>query len=196
MNRRFAVFALSLAAAAPLPAQIESNPFAAPSTLPYQAPPFDKIKDGDFQPAIEEGMTRELAEIQAIANSAEGPTFANTIEPMERSGSMLRRVQRVFGSVTQANTNPTLQKIQSEEAPKLAAHRDAIFLDPKLFARVKTIYDQRASMKDAESIRLVERYYRDFVRSGAQLSEADKTTLRALNKEASQLTTDYRKRVP
>src|SRR5438105_4961832 len=196
MKRQLAILAAILSVAIPLAAQTESNPFAAPSTLPFQAPPLDKIKDSDFQPAIEEGMRRELAEVETIASSAEPPTFANTIEAMERTGGMLRRAQRVFGALTQSNTNPTLQRIQSEEAPKLAAHRDAIYLNPKLFARVKAIYDARATRQlDAESNYLVERYYRDFVRSGALLSDADKTTLRALNKEQSQLTTEYRKRV-
>ena len=180
----------------PALAVAQTNPFSSPSPLLFQAPQFDKITDADFQPAIEEGMKQHLAEIEAIANSSDAPTFANTVEAMERSGAMLTRVQRVFGGLTQSNTNPTLQKIQSEEAPKLSGHRDAIYLNPKLFARVKAIYDQRASLKlDPESNRLVERYYRDFVRSGALLSEADKTTLRALNKESSQLTTDFRKRV-
>jgi peptidyl-dipeptidase Dcp len=187
-------FLIAIAIAASAHAQ--TNPFSAPSPLLFQAPQFDKITDADFQPAIEEGMKQHLAEVEAIANSADAPTFDNTIVAMERTGAMLTRVQRVFGSLTQANTNPTLQKIQTEEAPKLAAHRDAIFLNPKLFARVKAIYDQHATLHlDPESNRLVERYYRDFVRSGALLSDADKTTLRALNKEQSQLTTEYRKRV-
>ncbi len=174
----------------------ETNPFYAPSTLPYQAPPFDKIKDSDYQPAIEEGMKQELAEMEAIANSSEPPTFANTIEAMERTGALLRRVQRVFGGLAQSNTNPTIQKVQSEEAPKLAAHRDAIYLNPKLFARVKAVYDQRDALKlDAEQKQLVERDYRDFVRAGALLSEADKTAMRALNKEQSTLTNDFRKKV-
>src|SRR5947208_5290498 len=174
MKRFLTTFALFLAAL-PLAAQ---DPFAKPSPLQFQAPQFDKIKDSDFQPAIEEGMKQELADVDAIANSSDAPTFANTIEAMEKSGAMLRRVQRVFGALTQSNTNPTLQKIQSEEAPKLAAHRDAIYLDPKLFARVKTIYDQRSSLNlDPESKQLVERNYLEFVRSGALLSDADKTTL-------------------
>ncbi|PYQ50170.1 MAG: dipeptidyl carboxypeptidase II [Acidobacteria bacterium] len=182
--------------AIPMAAQIESNPFAKPSALQFEAPAFNKISDADYQPAIEEGMKRELAEIEAIANSTDPPTLANTIEAMERSGALLRRVQRVFGAMTQANTNPTLQKIQAEEAPKLSAHRDAIYLNPKLFARVKAIYDQRASLNlDPESKQLVERYHRDFVRAGALLSDADKATLTALNSEQSKLTTDYRKRV-
>ncbi|HEX9161766.1 MAG TPA: M3 family metallopeptidase, partial [Thermoanaerobaculia bacterium] len=161
---------------------------------PYQAPQFDKINDADFQPAIEEGMRQELAEIESIASSPEPPAFANTIEAMERSGALLRRVQRVFGGLAQSNTNPTLQKTQSELAPKLAAHRDAIFLNPKLFARVKAVYGERANL-NGEARQLVERDYREFVRAGALLSDADKTTLRALNKEQSQLTTQYRNKV-
>jgi len=193
--KRLTTLALLLIAA-PIAAQFESNPFAKPSALQFEAPAFNKISDADYQPAIEEGMKRELAEIEAIANIAEAPTFANTIEAMERSGALLRRVQRVFGAMTQANTNPTLQNIQADEAPKLSAHRDAIYLNPKLFARVKAIYDQRAAVNlDAESKRLVERAYRDFVRAGALLADADKAALTALNTEQSKLTTDYRKRV-
>ncbi|HEX7680080.1 MAG TPA: M3 family metallopeptidase, partial [Thermoanaerobaculia bacterium] len=173
-----------------------ANPFFEKSSLPFQAPPFDRIKDSDFQPAMEEGMKRELAEVEAIANNPEAPTFANTIEAMERSGEMLRRVQRVFGGLTQSNTNPTLQKTQAALAPKQAAHRDAINLNPKLFARIKSLYDRRESLGlDAESKFLVERYYRNFVRSGAQLNEADKTALRALNQEQSKLTNQFRDRV-
>jgi peptidyl-dipeptidase Dcp len=195
MRKHFVIAVLSLTVAVSAQAA-ESNPFLTPSTLPYQAPPFDKIKDADFQPAIEEGIKRQLSEVETIANSSDAPTFANTIEAMERSGDLLRRVQRVFGGLTQSNTNPTLQKVQSEEAPKLAAHRDAIYLNPKLFARVKAIYDQRSSMNlDAESQRLAERSYRDFVRAGALLSDADKTALRALNKEQSQLTNQFRNKI-
>ena len=174
----------------------EANPFAQPSSLPFHAPPFDKIIDGDYQPAIEEGMKRELAEAEAIANSPEPATFANTIEAMERRGELLDRVSAVFFGMTSSNTNPTLIKVQSEEAPKLAAHHDTIFLNEKLFARVKAIYDQRASLNlapDAEY--LTERYYRDFVRAGALLSPADKETLRALNKEQAQLTDQFRNKV-
>jgi peptidyl-dipeptidase Dcp len=173
-----------------------TNPFFEKSTLPFEAPPFDRIKDSDYQPAIEEGMKRELAEVQAIANNPNAPTFANTIEAMEKTGDLLRRVQRVFGGMTQSNTNPTLQKIQSAVAPKAAAHRDAINLDPKLFARIKSIYDSRnKSGLDAEQKFLAERYYKNFVRSGAQLNDADKTALRALNQEQSKLTTQFRDRV-
>jgi peptidyl-dipeptidase Dcp len=173
-----------------------ANPFLTASPLPFQAPPFDRIKDADYQPAIEEGMKRQRAEIDAIANDPAAPTFGNTLEAMERSGALLTRVSKVFFNLTQSNTNDTLQKIETEEAPKLAAHQDAIFMDPKLFARVKTLYDTRASLGlDPEATFLVDRYYRNFVRAGARLSDPDKTTLRALNEEESKLTTDFRQRV-
>ena len=165
-----------------------SNPFYAPSTLPFHAPPFDKIKDEDFQPAIEAGIAQQQAEIQAIANSPELPTFKNTIVAMEKTGQLLDRVNAVFNGVTGANTNPTLQNVKTIEAPKLAAHQDFILLNTKLFARIAAIYKQRASLKlDAESLRLVEHDYDDFVHAGANLSETEKTELRKLNEEASSL---------
>lgn len=174
----------------------ETNPFFVESSLPFHAPPFDKIKDSDYQPALEEGMKRQIIEAEAIANSADAPTFANTIVAMERSGDLLTRVSKVFFGLAQANTNPTIQKVQSEEAPKLAAHQDKIYLNPKLFARVKSIYERRdASGLDAESKYLVERYYRTFVRSGALLSDADKAKLSALNQEEAKLTTEFRHKV-
>ena len=183
-----------LLCASTLFAQTTTNPFFTESTLPFQAPPFDKIHDADYQPAIEEGMKQNLATIEKIANDPAPPTFANTVEAMEKSGRLLARVQRVFGAMSQSNINPTLQKVQSEEAPKLAAHRDAIYLDPKLFARVKTVYEKRASL-NPEQKHVAERYYRDFVRAGALLPDAEKEKLRALNKEQSKLTTDFRKKV-
>jgi peptidyl-dipeptidase Dcp len=192
MNRRLSVVLFLSAALSAGVAAAQTNPFFAPSTLPFQAPPFDKIKDSDFKPALEEGMKRQLAEIEAIANNGEAPTFANTIEAMERSGDLLTRTSKVFFAIVQANTNETLQKVEAEESPKLAAHLDAIYLDPKLFARVKALYDARQSSGlDTESKFLLERYYRNFVRAGALLSEADKKTLRALNQEESKLNTEF-----
>ena len=168
------------------------NPFFAPSTLPFQAPPFDKIKDSDYQPAIEAGMAEELKEMQAIANNPAPPTFENTIVAMEKSGQLSQRVQSAFFSVTAANTNDELQKVRSIEAPKLAAHRDAIYLDAKLFQRVTAVYKQRASLKlDPESLRLVEYIYDEFVHAGANLSEADKTALKKLNEEVATLTNTF-----
>jgi len=138
------------------PAFGPSNPFYAPSTLPFHAPPFDKIHDSDYQPAIEAGMAQQRVEMNAIANDQAAPTFENTIVAMERSGQLLTRVMGVFGGVTAANTNPDLQKVQEIEAPKLAAHQDAINLDSKLFARVTKLYEQRATLKlDVEQLRRV-----------------------------------------
>jgi peptidyl-dipeptidase Dcp len=165
-----------------------ANPFYAPSTLPFHAPPFDKIKDDDFQPAIEAGMAQQQAEIQAIADNTAAPTFDNTIVAMEKSGLLFDRATAAFYGVTGANTNPTLQQIKTIEAPKMAAHQDFIFLNTKLFARVAAIYKQRATLNlDPESVRLVERYYDDFVHAGANLSEDEKTQLRKLNEEISSL---------
>ncbi|HVR38668.1 MAG TPA: M3 family metallopeptidase [Thermoanaerobaculia bacterium] len=181
----------------PAPAALSaSNPFFAPSPLQDQAPLFDKIKDSDYQPAFEEGMRQNLADMERIAHDPQAPTFANTIEAMERSGALLTRVAKVFFNLTASNTNDALQKVEAEMAPKLAAHQDAISLNPALFARVKAIYDQRDSLGlDTESKTLVERYYRNFVRAGALLNEADKTKLRALNQEESTLTTQFREKV-
>jgi peptidyl-dipeptidase Dcp len=169
-----------------------TNPFYAPSALPFQAPPFDKIKDADYQPAIEAGMAQQRKEIQAIADNPAPPTFENTIVAMEKTGQLLHRVSNVFDAVTSANLNPTLQKVKDIEAPKLAAHRDAIFLDPKLFQRVSAIYGQRASLQlDPESLRLLEFEYKKFVHSGANLSPADKEKLKKLNEEESTLSTAF-----
>ena len=169
-----------------------SNPFYAPSTLPFHAPPFDKIKDEDYQPAIEAGMAEELSEIQAIADNPAPPTFENTLVAMEKTGRLLQRARAAFGAVTGANTNPLLQKVRTEEAPKQAAHHDAIYLNAKLFARVAAVYQQRATLKlDGEAPRLLEVSYDNFVRSGANLSEADKTELKKLNEEISTLSNRF-----
>src|ERR1700751_695889 len=131
-----------------------SNPFYAPSTLPFQAPPFDKIKDEDYHPAIEAGMAEQLSEIQAIADNPAAATFDNTIVAMEKAGQLFQRAMAAFRAVAGANTNPVLQKVRTAEAPKLAAQRDAIYLNAKLFARVASLYQQRATLKlDPESLR-------------------------------------------
>ena len=169
-----------------------TNPFYAPSALPFEAPPFDRIKDSDFQPAIEAGIAQQQSEIEAIANNSAVPTFDNTIVALEKSGRLLDRVMAAFHGVTGANTNPTLQDIRTQEAPKLAAHQDFIYLNTKLFERIGVIYKERSSLKlDAESLRLVERYYANFVHAGANLSEADKVELKKFNEEASNLTTAF-----
>ncbi len=169
-----------------------SNPFYAPSTLPFHAPPFDKIKDTDYLPAIEAGIEQNIAENQAIANNPEPPTFENTFVAMEKSGRLVDRAMSAFDGVSGADMNPTLQKTQDEIAPKLAAMQDAILLNPKLFARVENIYNERHSLKlNPESLRLVEYDYQQFVRAGARLSNPDKEKLKKLNEEEANLTTTF-----
>jgi peptidyl-dipeptidase Dcp len=169
-----------------------SNPFYAKSTLPYQAPPFDRIHDADYQPAIEAGMAEQRREMKAIAENPAAPTFENTIVAMEKSGQLFSRVMAVFNGITGANTNPTLQGVQDAMAPKLAAHQDAIYLDAKLFARVKAVYTQREKLGlTAEGKRLVEVDYREFVHAGANLSDADKAKLKKLNEEESTLENNF-----
>ena len=169
-----------------------SNPFYSPSTLPFHAPPFDRIKDEDFQPAIEAGMAQQEAEILSIANNPDAPTFDNTIVAMEKSGQLFDRVLEVFEGVAGANTNPTLQQIRTVEAPKFAAHEDFIYLNTKLFARIAAVYKQRAALKlDPESLRLLDFDYKKFVHAGANLSEADKTELKKLNEELSTLSNTF-----
>jgi peptidyl-dipeptidase Dcp len=172
----------------------DANPFARPSPLLYRAPPFDKIRNADYQPAIEQGMRLQREEWHAIAKEASPPTFDNTIVALERSGALLLRVNRAFNAVVGANTNDTLQQVQTEEAPKLAAHSDALFLDPQIFRRVQLVYDQRTSLAPEQKT-LVERYRRDFVRAGAQLSERDKDRLRKLNQEEATLSTDFQNKL-
>ncbi|MGB8834010.1 MAG: peptidyl-dipeptidase Dcp, partial [Candidatus Sulfotelmatobacter sp.] len=169
-----------------------NNPFYAASPLPFQAPPFDKIKDSDYQPAIEAGMAQQREEVRAIADNSAVPTFENTFVALEKSGQLFNRVMNVFNGVTNANLNPVLDKVQQEEAPKLAAHQDAIFLDAKLFSRVEAVYKERESLKlDPESLRLIEYYHKLFIHSGANLSDVDKAELKKLNEEESTLSTAF-----
>ena len=168
------------------------NPFYAPSSLPYQAPPFDQILDEHYQPAIEVGMAQQQAEILAIADNPAPPTFDNTIVAMEQSGRLFSRVLAVFSSVAGANTNPTLQQLKAVLAPKFAAHGDTIVLNSRLFARIAALYQQRATLNlDPESLHLLEHTYAEFVHSGANLSDADKIELRKLNEESSTLSNTF-----
>jgi peptidyl-dipeptidase Dcp len=173
-----------------------ANPFYAASTLPYEAPPYDKIKDADYEPAMLAGMEQERREMRAIADNPAPATFENTFVAMEKSGELLNRVQAAFSGVTGANTNPTLEQVQTEMAPKFAAHTDAIYLDPKLFARVKAVYDKRAALGlKGEDLRLVEVVHERFVHAGANLSEADKAKLKELNGEESKLTNGFNRKL-
>jgi peptidyl-dipeptidase Dcp len=190
------------AAAAPVPpaaapaALDASNPFAKVSTLPFHYPAFDKIRDEHFKPAFEAGMREHLREVAAIAASRAAPTFDNTIVAMERSGQLLARVSTTFSNLQSANTNDNLDAIDREMSPKLAAHQDAIYMNDRLWQRVKSLYDKRAALHlDAESKHLLERYHRDFVRAGAQLSSADKDKLKAYNGEIASLQSTFAQNV-
>jgi peptidyl-dipeptidase Dcp len=172
------------------------NPFYAVSTLPFQAPPFDKIKDTDYQPAIEAGIADQQREIQAIVDNPAPPDSANTIVAYEKSGQLLRRVRSAFNGVSEADTNPALQAVDKAETPKLTAAEDAIVLNPKLFSRVQAIYKQRDTVHlDAQQKRLVEVMYDRFVHAGANLNEADKTRLKEINGQLSVLSNSFRDRL-
>ncbi len=205
--------AVALAASAPLHAQ-DSAPapvnapapstaapssgaiFSADSPLPFHYPQFDRITDADFAPAFDAGMAAQLKEVEAIANSSDKPTFDNTIVAMEKSGRTLDRATTVFFNLVGTDTNPAREKLRSDYSAKFSAHGDAIRLNPELFARIKTLYDGRAQLGlDAEGVRLVEKTYEDFVRSGAALSEKDKARIREINTEASKLGTQFSQNV-
>src|SRR5689334_642852 len=173
-----------------------TNPLLKESALPFHFPQFDKIKNEDFKPAMEAGMREQLKEIEPIANNSAKATFDNTIVALEKTGRLLDRAERTFDNLNACNTNPELQKIDKEMAPKLAAHRDTIHLNAKLFARVKELYDNRDKLGlDPESAYLLERYYKDFVRAGAKLSDADKEKLKKINGELATLQTDFEQNV-
>jgi peptidyl-dipeptidase Dcp len=183
-------------AALPVFAQVGANPFSVPSTLPFAAPRFDLIKDSDYEAGFEAGMHQELTEVDAIANDPRPPTFDNTIVAMERMGRMLERVDAAFSVEVEANTNPVLDRVQTREAPRLAAQQDAIDLNAQLFARVKSIYDQRSSLQlDPESLQLLTVTYERFVHAGANLADQDKARLKQINKTIAELTTSFRQKL-
>lgn len=168
------------------------NPLLQESNLPYQAPPFDKIEIVDFLPAFKVGMEQQLEEIDSITGIDVAPTFENTFVALEKSGQLLSRVQQAFNILTGANTNPELQEIHKEVAPLLAAHYDAIHLNEKLFEQIKTIYDKRKVLDlEPEDLRLVEYYYDQFVRAGANLPKETKARLKEINKKLASLSTQF-----
>lgn len=173
-----------------------SGPFAAPSPLELNYPQFDKIKDSDFAPAFNAGMAQQLAEIDAIANNPEKPSFQNTIVAMEKSGQILDRATNVFFNLLGTDKNDARDALQTEYAPKFSAHRDSITLNPKLFARIKSLYDARATLGlDAVDQRLLEKRYEDFVRGGAALTDAQKAQIRDINTQLSKLGTQFSQNV-
>ncbi|MBW3164664.1 M3 family metallopeptidase [Ferrimonas balearica] len=181
------------AEAAPQVAQLpDSNPLKNASTLQYQAPDFSRITDEHFKPAFEVGMAQHMAEIEAIANNPEAPTFENTLVAMEKSGALLSRAASVFYNLSSSTSNDARRALETEMGPKFAEHQDNVYLNAKLFERVKAIYDHRAELGlDAESIRLTEVTYEQFVRAGADLSPEQKLKVRELNKKLSELTNQF-----
>lgn len=173
------------------PGRDAGNPFLSPSRLPFGFPDFTAITDEHYLPAFEAGMAEQRAEVEAIVGSG-APSFGNTIEALERSGRLLDRVSRVFFTRAGAHTSDRVEEIRAEVAPKLAAHADAIALDPRLFGRIAELYERRGALGlDQESLRLLERRHTIAVRAGAQLADADQERLRALNAELSTLVTRF-----
>ena len=168
------------------------NPFAADSTLPFKAPPFDRIRIEHYQPAFHVGMKQQLAEIEEIAGNAERPTFSNTIDAFEKSGRLLNRVQQVFFNMMSSHTNDDLQNIQAEMAPLLAAHSDNIKLNRELFARIENLYESRADLDlTDEQQQVLKRHYENFVRAGAKLNDDQQNRIRSYNEQLSMLETKY-----
>ena len=180
-------------ASAALPA---SNPFAKPSTLPFEAPDFSRIKDSDYLPALLAGMAQQKAEVTAIANQKAVPTFGNTVVQMERSGTLLERTNLAFQAVNGANTNDTLQATDTKTSPLIAAHNDFIYLNQKLFQRFKYLHDHQAELNlNPEQAKLLDVYYKQFVHAGAQLPPAKQAQLRAMNKQLSTLQTAFNQKL-
>ncbi|WP_306359746.1 M3 family metallopeptidase [Nocardia sp. CC227C] len=171
------------------------NPFFERSPLPYELPVFAEIADEHYLPAFERGMAEQLAEVAAITVTDGEPTFADTIEALERSGALLTRVSNVFFNVASADATERIEAIEAEISPRLAAHRDAIHLDPALFARIESLYERRDALGlDAEQARLLEQYHIRFVRAGARLDAAGQNRLRELNAELATAATEFGQR--
>ena len=185
----FAAPAKTAASSTALPA---SNPFAKPSTLYLQTPDFSKIKDSDYLPALMAGMAEQKREVAQIANNPAPPTFNNTLVPLERSGQLLERAALAFFAVSGANTNDTLQDIETKTSPLLAAHNDYIYLNRPLFARVKSLHDNQAGLNlNPEQAKLLDVYYKQFIKAGAQLSPEKQTQLKQMNERLSTLSTEF-----
>jgi peptidyl-dipeptidase Dcp len=193
MKKLFAFSIMLFAVSLNLHAQLQpSNPFYSTSTLPYQAPALDKIKNADIKAALEEGMKQQLAEIGRIADNPDAPTFDNTLTAFEKTGLLLQRARAVFQLLTGANSDPELLKIAEQEAPRFAANNDAIFLNGKLFKRFDALYNKRDQLRsDPESRRLLEYYKQQFDMAGATLPDSAKTRLREINQSLASLSAQF-----
>ncbi len=168
------------------------NPFFESYSTPHGTIPFDKIKTEHYEPAIREGISRHNAEIEAIINNPEAPTFANTIVPYEKSGKLLDHTGNVFGNLLSAETNDEMQELAKTIMPLLSEHSNNITLNEKLFARIKAVYDQKDQANlTPEQNKLLEKIYNSFVRRGANLEGEAKEKYRALSKEISLLTLQF-----
>ena len=168
------------------------NPLLKPYDTPFGVPPFDKIQNRHYLPAFREGIQQQKAEVQAILDNPEAPTFANTIEAMEKSGQLLNQVSYLFFNLREANTNDSLNAIAEEIMPEITAHSDGINLNEQLFARIKTVYDnQDKENLTTEQKMVLQKYYNNFVRGGANLSPTDKETLKKINGELALLSLKF-----
>ena len=174
----------------------KNNPLLQPSTLQLQYPQFDRVEVGHYRPAFQQGMAQHLEEIEAITRQPGWPTFVNTLERLEASGQLLDRVARVFYALRSAHTNDDLNEVETEIAPLLSAHQDSIYLNADLFARINHVYRQRRNLGlNEEEIHLVEETRDAFIRAGAELNDADKERLKAINKELAELSTQFSQNV-
>jgi len=180
----------------PAEATAADNPFFSEYDTTFKVPPFDLIKPEHFIPAYEKGMEQQKAEIEKLVNNPEAPTYDNTIVALDRSGKLLSEVSRIFSGLSGANTNDELKAIQKQMAPRLAAHRDEISLNKKLFERIKAVYDQRDGLNlNDEQMYLLENLYKRYVRSGANLNDEDQTKLKEINQELSKLAVQFSQNV-
>src|SRR6185437_12295153 len=169
-----------------------SNPFAKPSTLPFQTPDFSRIKSSDYLPALLAGMAQQKREVTKIANNPAPPTFDNTVAAMEMTGLLLERAQLAFSAVNGANTDDTLQATDTKTAPLFAAHNDFIYLNAKLFQRFKYLHDHQAGLNlNPEQAKLLDVYYKQFVHAGAELPPAKQAELKVINKRLSSLSSAF-----
>ena len=197
MNRKFlSVIALSIMTLASCTSNNKpvatENPFLSDYGTPYEVPAFDKIQSEHYLPAFEEGMKQQKAEIDVIVKNRATPDFQNTILAYDKSGALLNKVGGVFFNLMECMSNDEMQNIAAEIMPKMSAHGDEIAMNPLLFEKVKYVYDNRHNMNlDDQQIRVVEKYYSDFIRSGAGLNETDKETLKGINERLSLLSLQF-----
>ncbi|MCK9312387.1 MAG: M3 family metallopeptidase, partial [Bacteroidales bacterium] len=190
--KRYLFIILSLFSMATFAAENAENPFFSTYDTPYGAPPFDKIQVEHYMPAFLEGLKRQNKEIEKIASYSAAPTFDNTIVALDFSGELLRNVSQVFFSLTECETNDQMNAIAEEITPLLSEHQDNIYLNANLFSRIKSLHEKKASLNlTREQERLLDDYYKNFVRSGASLNMVDQARLREINKELSLLTLKF-----